>query len=178
MLTPTLPKIALSYGLESLLSQQEELTTEKIAEAALQIYPEKVVCEGLVALCERLVQRVSRLADKQKGAQENRAAERKTLGYQLQEWAKTLDSEAVCLLLADYDPEKAHRLYWFVESELVDRALQAKLNYLAARQSSSFEATMYGFGGRYEGDGKAADTADAVDAFSEAGLAGLSEFGF
>ena len=170
MLRPYLPILPLSYGLQSLLVSKdgEALTAERIATAALQIFPEEQVRSGLEDLCRRLGERIQKLAESEG---ESTSGERKTLGYELQQWARALQPDALCLLLADFDPVKAHHLYWRVDSDLLDLALREKLRFLAQQQYSAYEANLYGFGGKYSDDssGEQAASGDFSD---------LTDFGF
>jgi hypothetical protein len=159
-----LPELALSYGLEALIAAKVEenqgaLTAEGLAQCALRLYPEKVVQKNLENLSVRFVNRVERLA-KAKGLDplskpdsiKETSKPKRTLGANLEEWTQSLDPTGICLYLADYDPERAHHLYWWVDSDLLELTLKSKLGFAAVLHSCNFEATMYGFGGKYSDD--------------------------
>lgn len=154
-----LPELPLSYGLESLIRDKIEetdgvITVEGLAACALRLHPEKVVQQHIGDLSQRFVDRVERLA---KARAETKDSEeppqtKKTFGSTLEDWTQTLDPTGLCLYLADYDPERAHRLYWWVEADLLELTLKSKLRFESIKHSNAREAAIYGFGGSYEGD--------------------------
>lgn len=176
MLTPKLPALALSYGLQKLLADVgDALTADAVALAALELYPEAQVREGLEDLCTRLVAKITKDSERQGG---DPPELKRTFGYELNSWVTTLTPDSVCLFLADYDPIKAHHLFWYVESELVDLALKDKLRFITLQQVCKYEASLYGFGGRYSEDSNGDTPGDTIDADSPEGMQGLREFGF
>jgi hypothetical protein len=181
-----LPELALSYGLEALIAAKVEenqgaLTAEGLAQCALRLYPEKVVQKNLEDLSIRFVNRVERLA-KAKGLDPSSKPEstkesskpKRTLGANLEEWTQSLDPTGICLYLADYDPERAHRLYWWVDSDLLELTLKSKLRFEAVKHSNAFEAAMYGFGGKY-GDDDSTGSGDTIE--TDLGAGSLAAFG-
>lgn len=163
------PEISLSYGLETLIRQKVDeqgvVTVEALAQCALRLYPESVVQNQIEDLALRFVHRVERLAkarqEKPEKPQESSDPKR-TFGSSLEEWTHTLDPTGICLYLADYDPERAHRLYWWVEADLLELTLKSKLRFESVKHTNAFEAAMYGFGGKYgsdsAGDGETIET--------------------
>ena len=159
-----LPELPLSYGLESLIRDKIEendgaITVEALATCALRLWPENVVQQHLEDLTSRFVQRVERLAKSRAEAEtgESTSKPKRNLGANLQEWTRTLDPTGLCLYLADYDPERAHRLYWWVEADLLELALKAKLSFESIKHLNTHEAVMYGFGGKYSDDESQSD---------------------
>ena len=176
MLTPKLPTLALSYGMQKLLADSgEQLSADAVALAALQIYPEAQVREGLEDLCSRLVAKINKEPEQSGGE----APElKRTFGYELNAWVTTLTPDSVCLFLADYDPIKAHQLFWYVESELIDTALKDKLRFITLQQVCKYEASLYGFGGKYFEDSNGDTPDDTIDVSSPEAMQSLREFGF
>lgn len=157
-----LPELPLSYGLESLIRDKIEendgaITVEALATCALRLWPENVVQQHIEDLSLRFVHRVERLAKAKTEAGDSKESSepKRTLGSNLEEWTHTLDPTGLCLYLADYDPERAHRLYWWVEADLLELTLKSKLRFESVRHTNAFEAAMYGFGGSYGDDDKA-----------------------
>lgn len=170
-LSPHTHEIALSYGLEHLIRTSVEgsngqLTAESLAVCALRLYPEKMVKMHLEDLSIRFVNRVERLskAKQEESSKQPKTREssnpKRTLGANLEEWTHTLDPSGICLYLADYDPERAHRLYWWVDSDLLEIALRAKLRFASVVHTNNFEAAMYGFGGKYKDDDESSSESD------------------
>ena len=157
-----LPRLALSYGLEALIvsaagQSEGQLTAQTLALCALRLYPEKVVKEHLDDLSARFAQRVERLATAADSRPQGTSpgpggSPGRTLGSSLREWTHTLDQSAICLYLAGFDPERAHYLYWWVEADLLEVALEAKLGFESAQHINRYEAALYGFGGKYSSD--------------------------
>lgn len=176
-----LPELPLSYGLESLIRDKIEendgaITVEALATCALRLWPEKVVQQHIEDLSLRFVHRVERLAKAktETGDGKESSQPKRTFGSNLDEWTQTLDPTGLCLYLADYDPERAHRLYWWVEADLLELTLKSKLRFESVKHSNAFEAVMYGFGGGYsEDDGKTENVVMAGDLDSGA----LKDFG-
>lgn len=171
-----LPAVALSYGLEQLISEKVgqadgQLTLETLAGCALRLYPESVVQKSLEDLSIRFLHRVERLAKAKENNGEAQPGEaskpKRTLGATLQEWTQSLDPTGLCLYLSDYDPERAHRLYWWVEADLLELTLHSKLRFESTKQLNLFEASMYGFGGKYsDDDSKGSETdSDSTESF-------------
>lgn len=171
-----LPAIALSYGLEAMIGEKVgasggRITIEMLVECALRLYPESVVQKNIDDLSSRFVQRVERLAKTKSEEPETTglgepSKPKRTLGASLQEWTQSLDPTGICLYLADYDPERAHRLYWWVEADLLELTLHSKLRFESTKQINLFEASMYGFGGKYAGDeGSSSESDDSSETF-------------
>lgn len=190
---PILPKVVLSYGLEQLIGMKVEkeggqLTLETLAECALRLYPESMVKKSLEDLSSRFLRRVERLAKAKQSNGEVPQGEsskpKRTLGATLQEWTQSLDPTGLCLYLADYDPERAHRLYWWVEADLLELTLHSKLRFESTKQLNLFEASMYGFGGKYSDDEGSESEASSVGTFDlntdegKAALKGFTGFNF
>ena len=188
-----LPELALSYGLEALIAAKVEenqgaLTSEGLAQCALRLYSEKVVQKNLEDLSIRFLRRVERLAKAKETNGEVQPGEsskpKRTLGATLQEWTQSLDPTGLCLYLADYDPERAHRLYWWVEAGLLELTLHSKLRFESTKQLNLFEASMYGFGGKYSDDEGSESEASSVGTFDlntdegKAALKGFTGFNF
>lgn len=176
-----LPELTLSYGLESMVRQkvdeQGSMTVEALAQCALRLYPESVVQNHIEDLALRFVHRVERLAQARQDtpAKEQESSDpKRTFGSNLEEWTHTLDPTGICLYLADYDPERAHRLYWWVEADLLELTLKSKLRFESVRHSNTFEATMYGFGGKYGSD-DSSGSGDTIE--TELGAGSLAAFG-
>lgn len=184
-LSPQPAKIVLSYGLEALIAkaaeaQDGQISAETLSLAALRLYPEKVVQKGLEDLSKRFVKRVERLAGNvPKDGDESTAPPPKvrSLGSNLEDWSKTLDSSEICLFLSDFDPERSLHMYWWVEADLLEIALKSKLRFLSVSHVNHFEAAMYGFGGKYKDDVDGEVVAQS-DAFSSDGANALKSLGF
>lgn len=179
------PDIPLSFGLERKIaesSQQGSVTPTTLASCALQIWPEERVKEGLADLCERFSRRVKDLSDKAPEPGKTTATQAppaRSLGAALRDWAQNLTASDICLYLADHDPVKAHTLYWRTEATLVEAALKARLGLENARHNARFEATLYGFGGKYADDSPSApDLSGAIPLDSKEGMEALKAFGF
>lgn len=180
-----LPRLALSYGLEALIisaadKEQGRLSPQTLALCALRLYPEKVVKEHIDDLAIRFSRRVERLAKAAEPQQQEAATgaggpPKRTLGSNLREWTQTLDQSGICLYLAGFDPERAHYLYWWVEADLLEAALEAKLGLESSHHINRYEATLYGFGGKYSSDDETAQgSAEEHDLTTEAGQQAFS----
>lgn len=179
--------IPLSYGLEGLiaksLSNGEEFDISIIYECACEVHPRTVVDESIQDLSERFISRVRRLSEEsQSEDKEQPPVPARTFGAALEEWSKTLTPTESCLLLADFDPSKARHLFWYEEADILEVALKAKLRYLSTRHSGSFEAVLYGFGGKYASDSSSqmppTHDSQEADLNTSEGLAELHAFGF
>ena len=66
-------------------------------------------------------------------------------------WTGTLPSDPICYILAKFDPAKAAELYLETDYRVVQDMSEVYLEMQWNKIQSSFEASMYGFGGGYEG---------------------------
>lgn len=176
-----LPELNLSYGLETMIRQKADesgsVTVEALAQCALRLYPESVVQKHIEDLALRFVHRVERLSQarqEQPEKEQGPSDPKRTFGSNLEEWTHTLDPTGICLYLADYDPERAHRMYWWVEADLLELTLKSKLRFESVKHSNAFEAAMYGFGGKYGGD-DSTGSGDTIE--TDLGAGSLAAFG-
>jgi hypothetical protein len=173
-----LPALPLSFGLEALIAerigQDGHISAQTIAECALRLWPEKVVQQHLEDLSARFIQRVERMAKSREEPDKGKGSEnpKRNLGANLQEWTQSLDHTGLCLYLADYDPERAHRLYWRVEADLLELTLHAKLRFESTKHLNAHEAALYGFGGSYADDGE-----EGTSVSGELDAGALKDFG-
>lgn len=180
---PKLPRINLSFGIEkSILDQlKEEVTTEQFTQIVVSsyalVYPDKVVME----LEDRLISRVlARIEELQKPQEQTKTSKiKKSFGTTFSEWLSSLSATESCLYLANYDIDKALHLYWQEDILLVQEAIKAKTAQDSQNSLVQFEASMYGFGGKYSDDASGdANTINLDDMNSSDIQSMLGGFGF
>lgn len=123
---------------------------------------------------------VARLQARSTGNTEDKKASatpdgKKYWGTNLAEWSLSSSTFDICCYVADYDLDKARRLYCETDSELVYELARSKYarDYEFAR--ANFEAAVYGFGGGFGEGGNNADTVDLVNG-GDAAMAELASF--
>lgn len=182
------PILPLSYGLEGMLSSrlsgEQEMDMPLLIECVQAIYPAMdFTAADIDDLSARLVQRVQRLsagapsAPKEPG---DPAQTKREFGAVIEEWASSLSPTEVCLLLADHDPLKAHKLFWHTEADYLELALKSRLRLVSVQHSAMLEAVLYGFGGKYSSDSQPVSdpNTNVFDVNTPEGLAALHSLGF
>lgn len=75
-----------------------------------------------------------------------------TLASSLMEWIGCLQAPQLCYVLAGFDPVKAEILYCDTDFRLVNDMAEVHINQQMQQVQASYEAVLYGFGGKYEDD--------------------------
>jgi len=81
------------------------------------------------------------------------------MGTTEMEWLAGLMPDKLCMYVANYSPDLSVKLYCEYDYEFVAELAAAKQNNRWHEVRSSFETSMYGFGGSYKGD-RSAETSD------------------
>lgn len=76
---------------------------------------------------------------------------KKSFGGRFSEWLEKLDATETCILVADFDPEKARNLYTKVDRTLVIKLAEVKIHCMQETANTQFEAVLFGMGGGYKG---------------------------
>lgn len=82
---------------------------------------------------------------------------KRTFGSEFIGWFSRLDIEQTILLLADFDFDKAFKIYSEVPATIVDKMIETKMGYEWTWAESNFEAVVYGMGGSFKGGGSKPD---------------------
>jgi len=181
------PKVTylLLEAIAALQDLEDDLTVYELVAAGM--LAAGLVTEGELEKAEdKVEQTAKRLAEmKQRTAErtdeeaepEGQPASDNAFGASYKKWAAKQGSQELCLLVADYDLQKAEALYCDTDIEDVDAIVTAKLQSQWERDYLRYEGPMFAFGGKYQktegapggGDG------ETVDATTEEGLAALAE---
>lgn len=121
-----------------------EFTKEKMEKAATRLLQEKET-------------------DAKKGPPSPPKKERPTLGSSMLNWLNGLPSKAVCYYLAGFDPAKVTHFYFECDMLAVIEAFKLKSEYEMQSSKINYEASLYGFGGSYEGDKGSSGKVTEVD---------------
>lgn len=115
--------------------------------------------EDLVAVCNRIqahgekVRARAEDAKKKPGNGQHKAVRKGNFSDYYNEFMDKMDMTETCLWLADFDPEKARRLYLLEDYEVVEKMADFKRGYTREQQRLLFEGPLFGFGGKYGGGG-------------------------
>jgi len=178
---PSKSFIPLSFGVEKVilsnLLTKDEITDQavynSVVAGAACVHKGSCSKEDLDALSLRVAKRLTEFSQPKDKAQQIRFG--KSLGTGYSDWLASLDSEQLCLYLADNNPEQAYRYYWHVDFEWVTEAVKLKAEHDSQILVGQMEAALYGFGGKYkDDDGEAAHH----DLLSQDGAEALRQFGF
>lgn len=82
---------------------------------------------------------------------ESSTAHKKGFAGGLFDWIQSLNAEDTCILVAEYDPDKAKHLYTKVDRDLVLAMAKVKTNLIRETAVVQFEAVLFGMGGGYKG---------------------------
>lgn len=180
---PGTPRVNFSFGIQKALldalANHEELTDDQFIQIVINayttVYPEKTVQQCLNGLLERVTKYLTTL--NKTDADTPKSKPKKTLGTSYADWMSGLNSQAVCLFLADYDIPKALAYYWEEDYLLVQDAIAIKGQQISQNLLANMEGCMYGFGGSYSGDGGSSN-ANVIDLRTTDGKEALAQFGF
>jgi len=119
---------------------------EVMAKAYGDVFADNVpLTEGVAAL---IAEALPKPGDKPKGGS---GKSEKGLGSDYMKWLGKLPSDRLCYILAKFDPARAAELYLGTDYRVVQDMGEVYLEMQWNKIQSSFEASMYGFGGGYEG---------------------------
>lgn len=180
---PIAPKPRLSFGVERIviqkLSELQEFNEQQFIDAVTfayrHVYDAAHIEQNLQHLMARVAERVNELNAQSETSKPIPVKGAKTLGSAYSEWLGGLDSTEACLFLTDFDIERAIKVYWFEDVDVVQHAIKLKGEHNNQQILASFEAGMYAAGGKYSGDGEKGATY-RVD--SGEGAAALKSLGF
>jgi hypothetical protein len=180
---PNRRTLPLSLGIETAIIEnlraQETLTDEGFYQAVEQGFCLAHAQDDVRTHLDDLVQRVLTRLDTAKPEPTKIAFQTgKSLGTQYAAWLSDLNSERLCLYLADYDYERAYALYWYTDVEAVQEIATTRGHHDSQRALLNMEACLYGFGGKYEDDNGGGGPAIDHDINDEEAAAVLRSFGF
>ena len=75
------------------------------------------------------------------------------LGQTTRKWLFSMDADAICVLLADWDYDRASHLYWRVDHRDLMKMFEVRAEYEETRIAIAYEGALYGFGGELKGGG-------------------------
>lgn len=160
------------------LAQVSENDPDITVAAAVRLAYALAVRELTQDELEGLVARLQKRSSEPPSEQPKNAASpdgKKYWGSNLAEWSLSSSTFDICCYVADYDVEKARKLYCETDSELVYELAKVKYakDYEFAR--ANFEAAVYGFGGGFDGNAGNADVVDLVNG-GDSAMAELASF--
>jgi len=104
------------------------------------------------------------------------------LGTSMVQWLSKLQLRQICYLLSNFDPLIAERLYYEADAAVLSEAFTLRSEYEMEGNRARYEASLYGFGGKYEkdkGHGGGDNMVDLTDGTAnEAALRSLKALGF
>ncbi len=171
-------------ALEGALGVDDNAKLSDVVEAAMRVSRLNGVKpseQTIVNACTRLLREQEQLQKDTEG----QAPHEKLgpgLGTSMIEWLRKLQIRQLCYFLAGFDPLKSEELYYHADAAVVSQAFGLRSEYEMECNRANYEASLYGFGGKYEKDtGQTAD-ANVMDltkgtASSDA-LRSLKSFGF
>lgn len=152
----------------------EEILSNVLSTAINKVYAKTLSSKQLDVFAQALVQ-------PKKDQEDQNQKISKSLGTDYLKWLSELKAEQQCFLLADYDPVKARQLYCETDYRLVSAMAETYLSNTWQKIQTSYEASMYGFGGKYkDGNNSAAANDDTVEVRSDSlsAMKQLSSLGF
>ena len=175
-------RLPIPYALLREVSQQNEAAPNgdpavTLGQAILSVFPG---LEGDLEVCiHDLAEFLNEQADKiQEQATEQASGKRGSLlGKSTRDWILSMDSDAVCVFLADWDYDRAQHLYWCVDHRDVMRMFEIRAEYEETRISIAFEGALYGFGGELKGGAGSNTSVHDLTENSEAASRGWQELG-
>jgi hypothetical protein len=182
---PRLQTLAFSFGIERSIIDKlndtggdisEKVLIQTVKQAFELAHPEKEVAAHLPSLVETVIARINSLQTDHSPTP-SKGYVSKSLGTRYVEWLSEMDAEEVCMYLAEYDVNRAERLYWYEDIPAVQKAVTLKSQHDNQMTLVYMEAALYGQGGKYKDD----DGGQAVDYLSmstEESSAALKQFGF
>jgi hypothetical protein len=169
-------RVCLSYGIDkAILSQLTEEVSESRFEGIVVssyeiVHAPEVVWELKPAILNRVLERINSL---QTPSENKPKSLKKSFGTSYADWLGKLTATESCLYLADFDIEKALKLYWEEDFTLVQKAFETKAAHASQLSLIQLEASMYGFGGKYADDGE-----NVMDMHDPKAREALAAFGF
>ena len=180
---PIVQLFPISLGIERHLINAIQQATENddsdvliatiVKDAFCLVYPADKVNTQLPALTKVVIKHIEALNAGTDSVSRTKV-HTQSLGTQYAQWLSGLDASQACLMLANYDLDKARAWYWYVSTEIISAALKIKAEQISHDVLASMEASLYGFGGKYNDDGGG----QGFDLNSSEGLDALKACGF
>ena len=131
--------------------------------------------EQVAEIARRMAEQVEK--QEERGGSQKAGAGAYFAGY-LTAWAGKLSSEGICFYVANYDYDLARRLYCEIDQQTLSAIAKDKLQLEFERARVGFEASLFGFGGKYKDTPSEADCEFDLTKDSKAAEAALKSFGF
>lgn len=158
------PKIShyfLALYAEAAEEDPEQPMGELVRTVYAEVYRKFLDDEQLVEVCSRLSAHGQRVIDQVDAAEKpagNGKPARTTgssdrgFGEYFQEWTAKLEMPQLCLLLANFDADRARQLYLLEDYEVVETMASCWRGLEYERGRLVYEASLFGFGGKYGKD--------------------------
>lgn len=128
---------------------------------------------------EDVARRISeRAQEKEDDASPSKSGAGRFFAGYLTEWAGKLDPTALCLYAANYDYWLARRYYCELDQQTLAAIARNKLQLEFERARATFEASLFGFGGKYKDTPSGADSEFDLSKDDKAAEMALRSFGF
>lgn len=82
---------------------------------------------------------------------------KRQFGSEFIKWFGKLDADQTLLMLADWDFEKAYKLYAETPVQIVEKMISTKVEYEWTLAEKDFESVVFGMGGSFKGGGSPDD---------------------
>lgn len=143
---------------EEVSSDPEQIMGHLVRMLYAEVYQLDLHEDDLVAVCSRIQAHGDKVKARAEEAQKKpgngaRAARKGNFSDYYNDFMDKLDMTETCLWLADFDPDKARRLYLREDYEVVEKMADFKRGYTREQQRLLFEGPLFGFGGKYGGAG-------------------------
>ncbi len=139
----------LQETIATVLASEPEATIEEVLAAAHIMAGMKVPSQAqMLALAERLSTKEAPV----EGSQSKSGGP--AMGRALLDWMEQLPTDQMCLLVCDYDTERARNLYCHTDIEIAGAVFSLFMDKAWQSFRAQFEASLYGFGGSLEGGGE------------------------
>jgi len=154
---------------------EDSLTGEILEKARALVNLPVLTDKKMIALAEDLSSVYSEASTLQTNQANSQTSDRPTLGSDMAAWLRGLTPTHTCYLLSGFDPERAEHLYCEVDHRTVIEMFEVYVTEKAKMVQTSYEATMYGFGGSYKDD-KRSSSSNVID-LTETNKEGLDLLG-
>jgi hypothetical protein len=168
----------LFYEILHELCNDSGVTAVSMVVAYQQTFGEDPTADTLEAILKRLNEEaLEAMESAPKEASGYKPKTKQSFATAYTQYLQSLNVEGLCFLLADFDPEKAKKLYCSTDMKLIESAGVRKVTQMTQDASVAFEAVLFGMGGHYKGAGPndtvidlTEDASAAKDAFRQLGL--------
>lgn len=145
---------------EQISSDPDISVDDAIRKAAGKSGYKNLSSDAVIEIAKRLAEDHKKISEAKEadGESDKSSDTGKGMGTSEMKWIASLKPDELCMFVAEYDYEKAYHLYTEVDKDVVAQLAELKQKGRWNNILSSFESTMYGFGGHYKSDKSSTDS--------------------